>query len=85
VPRWYTGAELDIFVHWGLYSIPPSPKPDHDFTAYMRELTAGRGARGRSPYAEPFDSNAANVDFADCPPEPARGTWSSECSIDVAR
>jgi hypothetical protein len=51
----------------------------------MRELTAGKGVRGRSPYAEPFDSNAANVDFADCPPEPARGTWSSECSIDVAR
>jgi alpha-L-fucosidase len=28
VPRWYTDAKLDIFVHWGLYSIPafgPSP------------------------------------------------------------
>ncbi|HET6728836.1 MAG TPA: alpha-L-fucosidase [Jiangellaceae bacterium] len=26
VPRWYTDAKVDIFVHWGLYSIPPSPK-----------------------------------------------------------
>ena len=25
MPRWYPDAKLGIFVHWGLYSITPSP------------------------------------------------------------
>jgi alpha-L-fucosidase len=25
VPDWYTDAKLGIFVHWGLYSVRPSP------------------------------------------------------------
>ena len=53
VPRWYTDAKLGIFVHWGLYSIPAfAERTDGDYTAFMRELKAGKDTRGRSPYAE---------------------------------
>jgi alpha-L-fucosidase len=52
MPRWYPDAKLGIFVHWGLYSIPAfAERPDGDYTAFMRELTAGEDTRGRVPYA----------------------------------
>ncbi len=34
LPRWYAGAKLGIFIHWGLYSVPgwaPLSHPEHDF------------------------------------------------------
>jgi alpha-L-fucosidase len=53
VPPWYTDAKLGIFVHWGLYSIPAFAEPTgDDYTAFMRDLTAGKDTRGRIPYAE---------------------------------
>jgi Alpha-L-fucosidase len=53
VPRWYTDAKLGIFVHWGLYSIPAfAERTDGDYTAFMRELAAGKDTRGRVPYAD---------------------------------
>jgi alpha-L-fucosidase len=61
VPRWYTDAKLGIFVHWGLYSIPAfAERTDGDYTAFMRDLTAGKDTRGRVPYAE-FYLNALRV------------------------
>ena len=53
MPAWYPDAKLGIFVHWGLYSIPAfAERTDGDFTAFMRDLTAGKDTRGRVPYAE---------------------------------
>ena len=93
VPRRYTNAKLDIFVHWCLYSIPAlAEDPDQDFTAYMRELTAGKGTRGRSPYATFGRRSSAmprrwiSPTGLDRPPEPARvrghrnaqSTWHAE-------
>jgi alpha-L-fucosidase len=53
VPRWYPDAKLGIFVHWGLYSIPAfAERTGGDYTAFMRDLTAGKDTRGRIPYAE---------------------------------
>jgi alpha-L-fucosidase len=34
LPRWYAGAKLGIFIHYGLYSVPgwaPLLHPEHDF------------------------------------------------------
>ena len=43
MPRWYTDAKLGIFVHWGLYSIPAlAERANGDYTAFMRDLKAGR-------------------------------------------
>jgi len=36
LPKWYAGAKLGIFIHWGLYSVPgwaPLNHPDHDFSS----------------------------------------------------
>jgi alpha-L-fucosidase len=53
VPGWYTDAKLGIFVHWGLYSIPAFAERTGDhYTAFMRDLTAGKDTGGRIPYAE---------------------------------
>lgn len=53
MPRWYTDAKLGIFIHWGLYSIPAfAERTDDDFTAFMRDLGAGKDTGGRVPYAE---------------------------------
>lgn len=53
VPDWYTDAKLGIFVHWGLYSVPAfAERTDGDYTAFMRDLTAGKDTKGRIPYAE---------------------------------
>jgi alpha-L-fucosidase len=53
VPGWYPDAKLGIFVHWGLYSIPAfAETTGEDFAAFMRDLTAGKDTRGRTPYAE---------------------------------
>jgi alpha-L-fucosidase len=61
VPRWYTDAKLGIFVHWGLYSIPAfAERTDGDYSAFMRELAAGKDARSNVPYAE-FYLNALRV------------------------
>jgi alpha-L-fucosidase len=52
-PAWYRDAKLGIFVHWGLYSIPAfAERPNGDFTAYMRDLTAMQDTAGATPYAE---------------------------------
>lgn len=52
VPGWYTDAKLGIFVHWGLYSIPPFAEAAGDFATYMHDLSAGKDTKGRVPYAE---------------------------------
>jgi alpha-L-fucosidase len=53
VPGWYADAKLGIFVHWGLYSIPAfAERSEGDFTAFMRDLAAGKDTGGRVPYAE---------------------------------
>jgi len=52
-PHWYADAKLGIFVHWGLYSIPAfAERTGDDYTAFMRDLTAGKDTGGRIPYAE---------------------------------
>jgi alpha-L-fucosidase len=52
-PSWFADAKLGIAVHWGLYSVPGfAESPELDFTAFMRELTAGKDTHGRLPYAE---------------------------------
>jgi alpha-L-fucosidase len=53
VPGWYADAKLGFFVHWGLYSIPAfAERTEGDFTAFMRDLAAGKDTGGRVPYAE---------------------------------
>jgi alpha-L-fucosidase len=61
IPDWFTDAKLGIAVHWGLYSVPAfAESPELDFTAFMRDLTAGKDTRGRLPYAE-FYLNALRI------------------------
>ncbi|MER7441640.1 alpha-L-fucosidase [Micromonospora avicenniae] len=53
IPDWYRDAKLGIFVHWGLYSIPAfAERTDSDYSAFMRDLIAGKGTADRIPYAE---------------------------------
>jgi alpha-L-fucosidase len=53
LPGWYSDAKLGIFVHWGLYSIPAfAERTEGDYTAFMRDLKAGKDTRGGVPYAE---------------------------------
>jgi alpha-L-fucosidase len=53
VPGWYPDAKLGIFIHWGLYSIPAfAERTGGDYTAFMRDLTAGKDTKGRIPYTE---------------------------------
>ncbi|MFC9896929.1 alpha-L-fucosidase [Nocardia sp. NPDC127579] len=53
LPEWYRRAKLGIFVHWGLYSVPAfAERTDADYSAFMRDLTAGTTTADRIPYAE---------------------------------
>jgi alpha-L-fucosidase len=53
IPSWFTDAKLGIAVHWGLYSVPGfAESPELDFTAFMRDLRAGKNTHGRIPYAQ---------------------------------
>jgi 3-methyladenine DNA glycosylase AlkD len=50
VPGWYADAKLGLFVHWGLYSIPAfAERAEGDFTAFIRDLAAGKDTRAASP------------------------------------
>src|SRR5438477_7561448 len=47
LPQWYDDAQLGIFIHWGLYSVPgwaPLQHPEHDFSSQDYILN--------NPYAE---------------------------------
>ncbi|WP_280236089.1 alpha-L-fucosidase [Nocardia cyriacigeorgica] len=53
IPDWYGKAKLGIFVHWGLYSVPAfAERTEADYSAFMRDLTAGKTTADRIPYAE---------------------------------
>ncbi|WP_280305332.1 alpha-L-fucosidase [Nocardia neocaledoniensis] len=58
VPAWYRKAKLGIFVHWGLYSVPAyAERTEADYTAFMRDLTAGKTTADRIPYAEWYQNS----------------------------
>jgi hypothetical protein len=47
IPSWFTDAKPGIAVHWGLSSVPAfGESPERDFTAFVRDLTAGKDTRG---------------------------------------
>lgn len=78
LPRWYAGAKLGIFIHYGLYSVPgwaPLSHPKHDFrnVDYIKNnpyaewyLNVMRipGSPTEAYHREHFGANFSYYDFA---------------------
>jgi alpha-L-fucosidase len=60
VPEWYQDAKFGIFIHWGVYSVPPSA------TNGIREICIGRDPRSTSTTSQPTarrTSSATRISF----------------------